>query len=117
MGGRSHGPDDRGGTLVEPQQGEIWWAEATGKRRPVLIVTRSTAIPVLTWLVVAPVTRTTRLIPTAIQLGEEDGLSAPSIASFDNLQPIRRRFLTERVGSISGSRVKICRAFSALADC
>lgn len=117
MGGRSDRPNDRRRVLVDPQQGEIWWAEAEDKRRPVLVVTRSAAIPVLTWLLVAPVTRTTRHIPTAIPLGAEEGLSSPSIASFDNLQPIRRRFLTERVGAVVGARLKICRALAALADC
>ena len=33
--------------MVSPAQGDIWWAEAEDKRRPVLIVTRSEAIPVL----------------------------------------------------------------------
>ena len=50
--------------MVTPRQGEIWWAEAEDKRRPVLVVTRSEALPVLTWVVVAPVTRTVRQIPT-----------------------------------------------------
>ena len=43
---------------VAPMQGEVWWAEAGDKRRPVLVVTRSDAVSVLTWIVVAPVTRT-----------------------------------------------------------
>lgn len=103
--------------MVGPEQGEIWWAEAEDKRRPVFVVTRSAAIPVLRWIVVAPVTRTTRRIPTEIALGEEEGLHSPCVASFDNLQPIRRRFLTERVGTTAGARTKICRALAALADC
>ncbi len=41
-----------------PAQGEVWWAEAQDKRRPVLVVTRSDAVPALTWIIVAPVTRT-----------------------------------------------------------
>jgi mRNA interferase MazF len=117
MGGRGDEAHDRGGALVAPAQGEVWWAETEDKRRPVLVVTRSAAIPVLTWLVVAPVTRTVRLIPAAIPLGPEEGLSSPCIANFDNLQPIRRSFLTERVGTVSGARSKICRALAALADC
>ena len=52
-----------------PNQGEIWWAEASDKRRPVLVVTRNEAIPVLTWIVVAPVTKTVRRIPTEVALG------------------------------------------------
>jgi mRNA interferase MazF len=103
---------------VIPAQGEIWWAEAEGKRRPVLVVTRSETVSVLTWIVVAPVTRTVRTIPTEVPLGEQEGLSEPCAAAFDNLQPIRRSFLTERVGSLGGERRNdLCRALAALADC
>lgn len=102
---------------MTPSQGDIWWAEAEDKRRPVLVVTRSEAIPVLTWIVVAPITRTVRGIPTEIKLGEEHGLGVEGAASFDNIQPIRRTFLTERVGSLPMARQSICRALGALADC
>ena len=98
-------------------QGEIWWAEAEDKRRPVLVVTRSEAIPVLNWIVVAPITRTVRNIPTEIQLDTDDGLLVACAASFDNLQPIRTTFLTERIGSIWTRRHQICMALNALADC
>ena len=54
-----------------PGQGEIWWAEAEDKRRPVLVVTRSEAFPVVTWLVVAPVTRAVRGIPAEIPVGPD----------------------------------------------
>jgi mRNA interferase MazF len=102
---------------VIPAQGDIWWAEAEDKRRPVLVVTRSEAIPVLTWIVVAPVTRTVRDIPTEVRVGPEQGLPVESVASFDNLQPIRRSFLTQRAGALADPRKEICRALSALADC
>jgi mRNA interferase MazF len=103
---------------VTPRQGEIWWAEAEDKRRPVLVVTRSDAVSVLTWIVVAPVTRTVRHIPTEVQLGTRQGLSSDCAASFDNLQPIRRAFLTERVGQLAIEETgEICRALDALADC
>lgn len=102
---------------MTPTQGDIWWAEAEDKRRPVLIVTRTEAIPVLTWIVVAPVTRTIRGIPTEIELGESQGLTVDCVASFDNLQPIRKSFLTERVGALPEPRRSICRALGALADC
>jgi mRNA interferase MazF len=101
-----------------PQQGEVWWAEAEDKRRPVLVVTRSEAIPVLTWLVVAPVTRTVREIPTEIPLGPHEGLPEQCVATFDNLQPLRRSFLTQRLGRLEAARRSdLCRALSALADC
>jgi mRNA interferase MazF len=104
--------------VAAPAQGEIWWAEAEDKRRPVLVVTRSEAIPVLTWLVVAPVTRTVREIPTEVSLGFAEGLSGECAAAFDNVQPIRRSFLAERLGRLSAERRgEICRALAALADC
>lgn len=101
-----------------PSQGEIWWAEAEDKRRPVLVVTRSDAVPVLSWIIVAPVTRTIRQIPTEVHLGVGQGLPDDCVASFDNLQPIRRSFLTERAGELQIEELdEICRALRALADC
>ncbi len=103
---------------MNPRQGEIWWAEAEDKRRPVLVVTRNEAIPVLAWLLVAPVTRTIRRIPTEIPLDQTDGLPEPCAATFDNLQPIRRSFLTHRVGQLGPARRdEICRALAAMSDC
>ncbi|CAN5246004.1 type II toxin-antitoxin system PemK/MazF family toxin [soil metagenome] len=101
-----------------PRQGEIWWAEAEDKRRPVLVVTRSEAIPVLTWIVAAPVTRTVRGIATEVALGRDEGLSTTCAASFDNLQPVRRSLLTTRAGTLDPARRReICQALEALADC
>jgi mRNA interferase MazF len=100
-----------------PRQGEVWWAETEESRRPVLVVTRSEAVQVLTGIVVAPVTRTVRHIPTEIRLGEPEGLPVECAASFDNLQPIRRSALTERVGALGSRREPIRDALQALADC
>jgi len=66
---------------------------------------------------VAPVTRTIRDIPTEIPLDAEHGVGVPCVASFDNLQPIRKTFLTRRTGSLPFPQPEICRAFAALADC
>jgi mRNA interferase MazF len=104
--------------VVTPAQGEIWWAETEErKRRPVLIVTRSHAIPVLNAILVAPVTRTVRNVSTEIPLDDQVGLRDPCVASFDNLQRISRSDLTQRVGALTHPSREICRALSALADC
>lgn len=102
---------------MTPVQGDIWWAEADGQRRPVLVVTRSKAVPVLNRILVAPITRTIRGIPTEIRLGTEDGLPEPCVASIDNLQPLRKSFLTTRLGSIWHRRYEICSALNAMSDC
>ncbi len=79
---------------------------------------RSDAIHVLNRVVVAPVTQTVRGIPTEIALGPDEGLPAECVASFDNVQPISRHLLTERVGSLAVERrAEVCRALDALADC
>ena len=101
-----------------PQQGEIWWGEGRGNRRPVLVVTRSEVIPLLTKITVAPITRTVRGIPTEIALDERDGVREPSVASFDNLVLAPVTSLTAKIGGATPARqAQICRALAALADC
>lgn len=100
-----------------PRQGDVWWAETEDKRRPVLVITRSEAVGVLTGIVVAPVTRTVREIPTEVRLGRSEGLAVDCAASFDNLQRIRRSALSERAGALGPRRDEICAALRALADC
>jgi len=87
------------------------------KRRPVLVVTRSEAVGVLTAIVVAPVTRTVRGIPTEIGIGPEEGLAVECAASFDNLQRVRRSVLTAEAGELGMRRPEMCAALRALADC
>jgi mRNA interferase MazF len=100
-----------------PRQGEIWWAEVEDARRPVLVVTRSEAVSVLTGIIVAPVTRTVRRIPTEISLGSDEGMSVECAASFDNLQRVRRAALTLKAGDLGLRRDEVCAALRALADC
>ncbi|MBI4883841.1 MAG: type II toxin-antitoxin system PemK/MazF family toxin [Actinobacteria bacterium] len=90
----------------------------TGKRRPVLIVSRDEAIPALNNVVVAPVTSTLRDIPTCIAVGSDEGIDHDSVASFDNLAAVPKSVLTTRLGSLgSERRQRICDALRALADC
>jgi len=100
-------------------QGDLWLVEPpNGKRRPVLIVSRNEAIPVLNNVVVAPVTSTVRAIPTCIPVGRDQGIDHDSVASFDNLAAVPKAVLSIRLGSLGpGGRDRLCNALSALADC
>lgn len=80
-------------------------------------MTRPEAVPVLNWILVAPLNRTIRNIPTEIPLDREHGVDVSCVASFDKLQPIRKDFLTSRVGSLAFPRPDICRTLAAMADC
>lgn len=91
---------------------------ANGKRRPVLVVSRSESIPVLNNIVVAPITSTIRFIPTCIAIGSANGVDHDSVATFDNLTSVPKSVLTTRLGSLGGlGREDICAALRALADC
>ena len=89
-----------------------------GKRRPVLVVSRSEVIPVLHNVVVAPITSTIRLIPTNVAVGIPEGIDHDSVASFDSLAAVPKSLLTVKLGVLAGPRRhEICGALRALADC
>lgn len=100
-------------------QGELWLMETPNeKRRPVLIVSRDVAIPVLNNVVVAPLTSTIRAIATCIPVGTEHGVDHDSVATFDNLTAVPKALLTRRLGVLAPEgRHRICQALAALADC
>ena len=102
-----------------PRRGEIWWGEIEEVgRRPFLVMSRSSAIPVLTSVLAAPVTRTVRQIPTEVLLGPEDGLPTECAASLDNLRVVPKAFLTERICSLDALRVaEACTALRVAVDC
>lgn len=74
-------------------RGEVRWYtfRAPDKRRPVLILTRDTAVTVLTGITIAPITSTIRYIPTEVILTpSEDGVLKKSAVNLDNLQTISK---------------------------
>jgi len=83
----------------------------------VLVVTRSEAIPVLTGVVVAPITKTIRSIRTEILLDATEGLDTVCVANFDNLQRIERRALTTKIGDLGERNGEICAALQTMSDC
>jgi mRNA interferase MazF len=74
------------------------------KTRPALVLTRTSALPYLSAVTVAPVTRTIRGIPTEIVLGEESGLKVTSAANFDNLQTVPKERLGRYLGALPRTR-------------
>lgn len=105
--------------MTEPFQGEVWWGEAPDQKgRPYLVITRNEALPVLEAILVAPVSRTIRQIPTEVPLGPPEGLSVESAASLDNLLAFPKALLLRRMGSLDAARrMELCGALRAVADC
>lgn len=93
-----------------------WYTFATpDKRRPVLILTRSSAIAVLTSVTVAPITSTIRSIPTEVILTKDDGLPNTCAANFDNIQTVPKNNLGDRITRLTTRKMKEARAAVAFA--
>lgn len=90
------------------RRGEVRWYtfEASDKRRPVLILTRNSAIAFLTGVTIAPITSTVRDIPTEVFLTpEDDGVLAPCAANLDNVQTIPKHKLGALTATLSAERM------------
>ena len=72
------------------RRGEIRWYrfDAPDKRRPVLILTRDSALEFLGEVTVAPVTSVIRDIPTEVVLGPDDGMPRECAVNLDHLQTV-----------------------------
>ncbi|CAN5134364.1 type II toxin-antitoxin system toxin endoribonuclease MazF3 [soil metagenome] len=96
--------------------GQVWWADLD-KVRPVVVLTRERVAPLLTRVVVAPVTTTVRDLATEVPLGEAEGL-ADSVASLDNVQLVPVDRLLRRAGIVAPTRwPEFCAAMHALMAC
>jgi len=101
------------------KRGEVRWYtfRSPDKRRPVLILTRDSAIEVLTGVTIAPITSTIRDIPTEVTLTPaEDGILTESAVNLDNLQTIPKANLGGLITILSPEKMEavengICFAF------
>jgi mRNA interferase MazF len=89
-------------------RGDVCWYtfKTPDKKRPVLILTRDSAIPVLNSITIAPITSTIRSIPTEVVLTEEDGLSHACAVNFDNLQTVPKSQIGDRITRLSRRKIK-----------
>jgi mRNA interferase MazF len=68
------------------------------KRRPALILTRSSALPRLSWVTVAPITSTIRGLTSEVPVGPRNGLDHEGVVSCDNIVTVRRQALGDTIG-------------------
>jgi mRNA interferase MazF len=105
--------------VSSPARGDVWWGEAPdAKGRPYLVLTRDEAIPVLRTVLVAPVTRTIRGIPTEVPLGSAEGLPTDCVAAMDAVLSFPKAMLHRHMGSIGPRRIgELCDALRSATDC
>ena len=89
------------------RRGEVRWYtfQAPDKRRPVLILTRDSAISYLHGITVAPITATVRDIPSEVFLTREDGLLTQCAANMDNIQTVPKHRLGPVISYLSPERM------------
>jgi mRNA interferase MazF len=80
-----------------------------------VIVTRESAIPVLSQLVVALVTSTIRDLPTEVPLGREHGLARDGVVNCDNLFTVPKQALGARRGQLDPAALRALRDALAVA--
>jgi mRNA interferase MazF len=97
----------------------VWWGETPDEKgRPYLVVSRDAANAVMARVLVAPVTRQVRGVPSELALGRAEGLPVDSAASFDNLRPFPKSMLVRRLGGLGHERRhELCRVAAATLDC
>src|ERR1700743_3352137 len=70
------------------------------KTRPVLVLTRSIAIPHLAWVTVAPITSRIRGIRVEVPVGLANGLDQPSVVNLDDIDTIAAADLGRQIGRL-----------------
>ena len=105
--------------------GRITWGDvglysfaAPGKKRPVLVLTRDSAIGYLSTVTVAPITTTIRGVPSEVALNEDDGMKAPCAVNLHNAVTVSQERLGKRVAQLSSTRMKaVCMALRFAVGC
>ena len=88
------------------------------KNRPVLVLTRDSAISYLSAVTVAPITSTIRDVPSEVVLSEEDGMKRPCAVNLHNAVTISQDRLGRRVAHLSLSRMnQVCAALRFSLGC
>jgi mRNA interferase MazF len=88
------------------KQYDICWATLPLPigRRPVLLLTRSSAYAYLSKIIVAEITSTVRNIPQEVQLGKSEGLARPCVVNLDNVHVVPLPAIGDLLGSLAPSR-------------
>jgi mRNA interferase MazF len=91
------------------KQGDVYWYtfRAPDKRRPVLVLTRNSAIPYLSGITVAQITTTIRGMASEVVLTPgADGMFADCAVNADNIQTIQKSQFGELITELSPERMR-----------
>jgi mRNA interferase MazF len=90
------------------RRGEVRWyrCRRPDKKRPVVVLTRDSALEFLGEVTVAPITSTVRGIPTEVFLGPADGMPRDCAVNLDHVQTVSRGQLGALVTTLPGKKLE-----------
>jgi len=88
------------------------------KARPVVVVTRDSALDYLSTATVAPITSSIRGVPSEVKLDEQDGMKGPCAVNLHNAVTVSQHLLGKRVAHLTPQRMReICAALHFSLGC
>ena len=89
------------------RRGEVWWANLPSPigRRPVVIVTRSSAVAARNQVVITPITRTQHGIKSEVLLTRADGMPRDSVINCDSLQTVAKVRFERRILTLNSQKL------------
>ena len=76
------------------------------KARPVVVLTRDSALHYLSTATVAPITSSIRGVPSEVRLDQEDGMKSPCAVNLHNSITVSQQRLGKRVAQLAPLRMK-----------
>ena len=102
------------------ERGEIrlYSFSAPDKARPVLVLTRASAIGYLSRITVAPITSSIRGVPSEVIIGPDDGMKQPCAVNLHNVVTVSKKDIGRRVAQLEERRMQeVCRALAFALGC
>ncbi len=100
-------------------RGEVWFAEAGHKRRPVIVLTRTEVLDVRALVTVAEITTSMRGLAVEVEVDHlAVGLNDPCVINCDGIHTVPQSTLTLRVGAVDTTTMeRVCGAISYALGC
>ena len=89
------------------KRGEVRWYKFShpDKKRPIVILTRDSALGFLGEVTIAPITTTVRDIPSEVLLTREDGMSRNSAVNLDHIQTVSKEKIGPLITTLSHKKI------------
>ena len=88
------------------------------KQRPVVVLTRESALDYLSAVTVAPITSTVRSVPSEVRLDEADGMKRACAINLHNVITVSKAHLGRRVATLNSERLKeVCASLGFALGC